>query len=645
MKNKIISAFCVTFLSFLLINAQDRKLKKAQRYFDNLEFVKAIKHYERIVAKGSNSPEVLRNLGDANYLNANYAESAKWYKKLSNLEGVILDKNTVYRYAQSLRSIKEYEASDKLIVQLNNGYKKDQRGINFKKNDDYLNNIKKRLGSYTIQNVSVNSLASDFAPSFYLDGLVFSTTRDTSGISKNIHTWNQKRFLDLFSASINDDGSLENVKKFSKKINTKLHESSSAFTKDGKTVYFTRNNAKSRGFSRDKEGVSRLKIYKSELINGNWTEGKALPFNQDDYSVAHPSLNISEDKLYFSSDMPSSLGHSDIFVVAINSDGTYSEPKNLGSKINTESKESFPFISENNVLYFSSDGHPGLGGMDVFATDLNDIENSKVVNLAEPINSISDDFSFIINDNAKKGYFASNRVNGVGSDDIYALTEVKTLELACLKSIRGVVKETESLEIIPGTTVLLLDKNGKTISSGISDENGVFKISLKCSERSFTIVANKEEHEAGRKEIETNENDLSVELFLNKIDNGAPIGADLAEYLKIEPIYFDFDKWSIREDVKQSLTKIIDYLKKHPKTKIQIGSHTDSRASKAYNMRLSDKRANSTLEYLLAQGVAQDQIRALGFGESMISNECWDGVKCDEHKHQENRRSEFIVIE
>ena len=325
-----------------------------------------------------------------------------------------LDASHMHRYAQSLRSINEYEASDRIMTKLDALKQGDSRADKFMKNRDYLENIKKRSGTYTIDNLSINSPESDFAPSFRMEGLVFTTSRDSNIVSRNVHNWNKKQFLNLYTATETSDRSFKNIMKFSEDLNTRLHESSTAFTKDGKTVYFTRSNENKGKFSRDKSGYNRLKIYRAEMVNGKWKNIQPLPFNDDSYSVAHPTLNTTEDKLYFSSDMPGTLGQSDIFVVDINADGSFGTPINLGDKINTESKETFPFISNEGVLYFASDGHPGLGGLDVFATDMNNLDYPLIVNVGEPINSRADDFSLIFNSITKKGYFASNRADGKG---------------------------------------------------------------------------------------------------------------------------------------------------------------------------------------------------------------------------------------
>ena len=644
MKNKPIYLLLASLFLLFSGNAQSKKIEKANKSFSDFNFSKAIKQYESIVENGTNSAEVYQNLGDANYLNANYKDAAKWYKELSNLGNDALDREHLYRYAQSLRSINSYEASDELLNQLNVSTKSDQRGVNFEKNRDYLEAIKARLGSYSIENMAINSSESDFAPSFHLDGLVFSTARDSNMMSKSVHNWNRKRFLNLYTATSTEDGKFRNANRFSDELNSKLHESSTAFTKDGQTVYFTRNNGKGRKFSRDKEGISRLKIYKATFENGKWGKAVALPFNSDNYSVAHPTLNKTEDQLYFSSDMPGTLGKSDIFVVDINADGSYGTPKNLGKTVNTESKESFPFIADDNVLYFASDGHPGLGGMDIFATDLKDLENSRVLNLGEPLNSSADDFSLVINSTTKKGYFASNRADGKGSDDIYALTEVKPLSLACMKTISGIVKDNNTRMIVANAKVLLYNKKNKVIAETTSDDKGAFSLEGKCAEGGFSVVAQKETYEKDMLSL-AGENKLThLELLLVKLDKEIPLGTNLVTFLNIEPIYFDFNKSFIRKDAEISLTKIIAYLRKYPAVNIQITSHTDTRASNAYNKQLSDRRAKSTLQYLINKGINPNRLSAQGFGENKLANDCADNVKCSESQHQQNRRSDFITV-
>jgi len=639
---------CFAFLCFgFFSNAQNKKMKKAQKSFDDYNFRKAINQYESLVKNGNTTPAIYQNLGDANYLNANYAEASKWYQKLEELDEKDLDIEHMYRYAQSLRSTKEYEASNELMVKLAARKQGDSRIDKFMKNRDYLAKMKKRSGTYTIDNLSINSPESDFAPSFRMEGLVFTTSRDSNIISRNIHNWNKKQFLNLYTATETSDGSFKNIMRFSENLNTKLHESSTAFTKDGKTVYFTRNNENNGKFSRDKNGYSRLKIYKAEMINGTWRNIQPLPFNNDSYSVAHPTLNNTEDKLYFSSDMPGTLGQSDIFVVDINSDGSFGTPVNLGDKINTESKETFPFISTDDVLYFASDGHPGLGGMDIFATDMKNSDYGIVVNVGEPINSNADDFSLIFNSVTNKGYFASNRADGKGDDDIYAFLELKPLDLSCYKEISGIIKNNETKELIEEARVILYNHKNEIVAETESELDGSFNLKGDCKVGDYIVIASKSKYEDGNLLLAQTDNEPieNIELFLLQIEEVAPLGTDLAKYLKLKPVFFDFDKWDITDASQISMAKIAAYLKEHPTVKIQVGSHTDARASRAYNMRLSNKRANSTSEYLLKLGIESSRLKALGLGETMITNGCIDFVICSEEEHQENRRSEFILVE
>ena len=646
MKN-IITYLCILLFISFTGNAQEKKLAKAKESFENYDYYQAIKEYETLVKRGNKDPEVFQNLGDANYLNANYEEAAKWYGELMKTNPDSLDQEHTYRYAQSLRSLKNYETSDEILDELNTKKGKDIRGNKYATNKDYLLKIKERINSYSIENLSINSPESDFAPSFSIEGLVFSSARDSNILSKNIHNWNKKRFLNLYKAQKQNDGSLSNIEEFSEDLNTKLHESSSVFTKDGKTVYFTRNNGKNGKFKRDKKGISRLKLYRATLKNGKWGNIESLPFNANDHSVAHPALNKAEDKLYFSSDMPGTYGHSDIFVVDIHADGTFGTPENLGKKINTESKESFPFIADDGVIYFSSDGHPGLGGMDIFAADINDLENSFVVNLGEPLNSTSDDFSLIFNNASKKGYFSSNRAEGKGDDDIYALEQLRPLELECYKNITGTVKNKETKTILPEAIVTLYNQNSEVIASTVSDTEGNFKLKGNCRKGDFSIVAKKDDYENDMAKFhnEGQEPISPMELLLLKIETGAPIGSDLIKHLEIAPIYFNLDKSYIREDAKIILAKIIAYMEEYPDAKIQVGSHTDSRASDNYNQRLSQRRAEATVAYIIKNGIDASRITGVGYGESQLMNDCKNNVNCPEKKHQENRRSEFIVVE
>ncbi|MGS0527451.1 hypothetical protein ACU8V7_21985 [Zobellia nedashkovskayae] len=295
--------------------AQDKKIRKADTKFTNYSYASAISSYEDLVADGYTEEEVFKNLGNANYLNANYQEASDWYGQLFQLGITDIDPEYMYRYAQTLKSLEKYDASDVWMNKFKTARSNDQRALAFGNNQDYLEQIEERSGRYELKNLGLNSKVSDFAPSFYGKDLVFSTARDSGLISKNIHRWNNGAFLNLYKASGDDQGNFTELDKLDRKLNKKTHESSTAFTKDGQTMYFTRNNSNNGKFSRDEEGISRLKIFRADLIDEEWGNIVELPFNGDSYSVAHPTLNNDETKLYFASDMPGTARESDIFSV------------------------------------------------------------------------------------------------------------------------------------------------------------------------------------------------------------------------------------------------------------------------------------------------------------------------------------------
>lgn len=637
-----------TLLSlFVLVGyAQEKQLVKAAKNYDSYAFINAIEIYEKVAEEGHKSKELFEKLGNAYYFNADLANASKWYGELFKL-GEEIAPEYYFRYAQALKSEKRYAESDKKMQEFNKLTGSDLRGTKFIKTRNYLEEIAEQSGRFRIENLGVNSPYSDFAPSFYEDNLVFSSARDTGVASRYKHKWNARPFLDLYGAEVAENGSLSNVDKFSGKLNTKYHESTSVFTKDGNTMYFTRNNYYKGKYKKDKKGINKLKIFRATRDGDRWINIEELPFNSNNYSVAHPALSVDEKKLYFASDMPGTIGMSDLYVVDINDDGTFGEPKNLGKGINTEGRENFPFISEKNEFYFSSDGHVGLGGLDIFVMNLED-EDSEIFNVGEPVNSSMDDFTFIINSTTKKGYFASNRDGGQGDDDIYSFIEMKPIQWTCEQEIIGVVKDSKTNEILAGAQVKLFDKDNQEIENTYSDVEGKFRFKrlLECDEVYFVRASKKDFNSAEVLLPKQEEAGLrSTVLLLEKEEVPFEVGDDLAKILNIPIIYFDFDKSNIRPDAAAELEKVVAVMKQYPKLKIDVRSHTDSRGTDSYNMKLSQRRNESTRAYIVSRGIDASRLIGAGYGETRHVNKCSNGVKCSEEEHQLNRRSEFIVIE
>lgn len=627
-----------------MVHSQDSKIKRAEKKFEDYAFVDAIDNYEELVKEGYSEQEIYQSLGNANYLNAKYEEAANWYGKLVDLMGDDIGATYLYRYAQVLKSTGDYKTSDKMMERFKIAKANDNRASLFFDQKDYLKNIEANSGRYKISNLDINSKVSDFSPAFYKEHIVFATARDTGITSRNIHQWNKGAFLNLYQASTNQDGGLGDIEKFSSALNTKTHESSAVFTNDGKTVYFTRNNSNDNRFKRDEKGISRLKILKAEWIDGEWKNVSELPFNADDYSVAHPALSADEKTLYFSSDMPGTMGASDIFSVSINQGGTYGEPKNLGATINTESRETFPFIS-GNTLFFASDGHPGLGGLDVFAAKL-DGSSNEVLNLGKPLNGQQDDFSFIIDTNGK-GYFASNRTGGIGDDDIYSIQENEPLQFQCLAELTGRVINEETQLPISEAQVSIVDNSGVLVTSVVSDSGGGFRVDVDCNTDNLSLVVNKEGFDSKVMEFDVLPSQLNtVEIVLSKkpVQMIPEIGADLIASLGLQPILFDLDSSEIREDASSVLKEASVFLLANKSIKIEIQSHTDAKASRSYNQRLSQARAKQTYDYLIALGVNAKNLTFKGYGESNLLNNCEIWEQCSKSENEKNRRSELIVI-
>ncbi len=635
------------FLGFFvgpMVHSQDSKIKRAEEKFEDYAFVDAIDNYEELVKKGYSEQEIYQSLGNANYLNAKYEEAANWYGKLFDLIDQDIDATYLYRYAQVLKSAGDYKTSDSIMERFKITKANDHRASLFFDQKDYLKTIEANSGRYDILNLGINSNVSDFSPSFYKEHIVFATARDTGITSRNIHQWNKGAFLNLYQASTNEDDSLGAVEKFSSTLNTKTHESSAVFTSDGSTVYFTRNNSNDNRFKRDEKGISRLKLFRAEWVDEEWKNVSELPFNADDYSVAHPALSADEKTLYFSSDMPGTIGASDIFSVSIYEDGTYGEPKNLGETINTESRETFPFVSDN-TLFFASDGHPGLGGLDVFATKL-DGSSNEVLNLGKPLNGQQDDFSFIIDINGK-GYFASNRTGGIGDDDIYSFQENEPLQFQCLAELTGVVKDAETQLPISEAQVSILDNSGALVTSVLSDFGGEFRMDVDCNTKNLSLVVNKEGFDSKVMEFDVFPSQLNtVEIVLPKRSTQMmpETGADLIASLGLQPILFDLDSSEIREDASSILKEASVFLIANESIKIEIQSHTDAKASRSYNQRLSQARAKQTYDYLITLGVNAKNLTFKGYGEGSLLNKCEIWEQCSKSENEKNRRSELIVI-
>ncbi|MGL2994041.1 OmpA family protein [Flavobacterium sp. TSSA_36] len=502
--------------------------------------------------------------------------------------------------------------------------------------------------NYTIKNIEANTKYSDFGVTFYgTTEAIYASSKKVKGSRNRKWSTNNQPYLDLYKAMITPSGEFINSEFFSKEVNSKMHESNVSFTKDMKTVYFSRDNYTNNRIKKDAKGWVLIQLYKADIDSvGNWTNIVKLPFNSDYFDCGHPSLNATDTQLFFTSNRPGTYGLTDIWGVDINKNGTYGEPFNLGPNVNTVKSEMFPYIDHDDILYFSSDGmQENFGGLDIYFTKIkNKIGVEKASNLGLPLNSSKDDFALVFKNNEKTGYFSSNRDGGKGDDDIYYFEEISNpIVLKCKQIVKGVVKDKDTQQLLPGALVTLFDSKGIKLDSIVADERAVFNFTLDC-DASYKITGKKENYTVDEKIIVTNNKtdlELGLDLFLTS-DEFALVRGKLM--IKINPIYFDLDKFYIRPDAQIELQKVVSVMKKYPKVKISLGSHTDSRGSDAYNLTLSNKRAISSKNWIVSQGIDVSRITAKGFGETELVNTCSNGINCTSEEHQENRRTEFVIV-
>ncbi len=625
-------------------------IQKADLYYDKLWYAEAAELYELALGRSqdSYSYQVVRRAGESRYFNTNMEEAFKWYDIIFDRYRDAMTPEDLFRYANAAKGTGKY-AKAKRLMRI---YDKEQENYvlsaqaeSAESRELVLDGLRNAEVIFDIQNLPINSEFSDFAPMFYdEDKVVFASAMDSSFFHTRRYKWNNQPFLDLYVAKVDSaSDQVKPAKKFSKKINTKYHEASVTFSPDGKTVYFTRNNY-GKKLKRDAKGTNHLKIYSSRLEEGEWTEAAELPFNNDNYSTGHPALTPDGKQLYFISDMPGSLGYTDIFVVDVLGEGAFSEPRNLGPEINTERREMFPYINEHS-LYFASEGHIGLGGLDIYEVPFDGGQGFlEVRNMGQPINSRLDDFSFVMNEVTQKGYFASNRQGGKGDDDIYSFKRIAK-EPVIENAITGTVSDPITGETLSEASVALLNEDGTQVKELITGPDGRFTFEDLDSNTKYVLKTKKTTYFNLDTEVATKLNETIVaDVPLKKLNDIIATEEGVMK-LKTDMIYFDFDKSYIRKDAASELNKLVEVMKEYKDMVIRVESHTDSRGNAAYNKYLSNQRANSTRDYLILQGIDTSRIEsAVGYGEERLLNECNGSIRCSSANHQINRRSEFIIV-
>jgi outer membrane protein OmpA-like peptidoglycan-associated protein len=724
----------ILFLSYSLVSligfAQTKLEKKANKDYTAYNFQKSIKEYESVKVKSNKD---MRELADAYLKVHDYKKAEQWYQTLLN--GGNSNKSDTVAYIGVLMNNQKYSEAQALMKIYKANNKNDARFDVFINDETY---IQKLIGEnrFTVKDLDINSEQEDFGAVYYNDEVIFTSSREGVKPVQRRWNWNQLPFLDLYSSKKNAEGELSELKPFQKSFNKKYHEGPVSFCKNGTVAAFTRDNYKERG----SDNVVKLELVICELKGEKWVEMVPFPFNNKDYSVGHAAFNNDGSMMFFASDMPGGFGGVDIYVTKKSSEGTWNKPENLGNKINTSGNEMFPYLHPSGLLFYSSDMLGGLGGLDIFVAQYKDSKVGKILNVGGPVNSSKDDFSFILDEQQKTGYFSSNREGGKGDDDIYAFKMLKPFSFG--KIIKGKSKDKDG-NILSSTTVQLKDDKGNIIAEVKTDDNGNFSFPVEDG-KSFQIAGTKEKYQPGmtNANFPGDESEITVDVVLEKTpeiglfalitdskskepiegvkvtittNSGTPVaefttgskgdflksltenkigdqlnynikieklgylsktatfnktiekpgninlheildvslgklevGGDLAKMIDVKPIYFDLGKYNIRKDAATELDKIVKVMNEYPTMVIELGSHTDCRSSAESNMKLSDNRAKSSADYIKKKITNPDRISGKGYGETKLKNgcACEGAVKstCTEAEHQENRRTEFIII-
>jgi outer membrane protein OmpA-like peptidoglycan-associated protein/tetratricopeptide (TPR) repeat protein len=616
--------FITTILALTIVKgyAQNKHTEKADNLFQSYQYVSAIDEYLKLTTSSKADAYAYKKLADSYYNIFNMEEAAKWYAKAITKKQ---DAETYYKYAQCLKAQGKYQEANQQMVTFSDLEPNDSRAKEFKANPNYIPTIADKDKLFDVGQTTINSKEySDFGA--FLDDsntLYFVSTRNTSNRTDK---WVDQPYLDIYQTTRSTDGKLSEAKNVSE-LNSSFHDGPVTISADGNTLFFARDGHAEGAFQKDKKSntrVSQQGIYKTTKVDGKWTNIQALPFNSKTYSVSHPSLSKDGKTLYFASNMPGGLGDTDIWKVSVNG-STYGKPENLGASVNTSDKEGFPFISDNGVLYFSSRGHQGFGGLDVYKIETK--TSSKAINLGKPVNTANDDFSFNFNTKHNAGYFSSNRD---GVDNIYTAIPV------CKSQLIAIVKDKSTGNLVSNATVEILDDKSNSIASKMTNSSGEVTYDVNCN-TTYKLQVSKLNYEIASQTTTSTSGEQKVTLDLEPSE---VIITDTEVILK--PIYFDFNKSNITEQGARELDKLVAVMKEHSSMVILVKSHTDTKGSASYNLKLSEERAQSTVQYLISKGISTDRVSGKGLGFSEPKVDCKSN--CTDEQDSQNRRSEFKIV-
>jgi peptidoglycan-associated lipoprotein len=621
-------------LTAVLSSCSSYYLKRGDAYYESMQYDKAINSYTKYVSK-TNSNSASAKLADCYRLNSDYVNAEKWYARAITQEGSAPE--NLFFYGKALMNNRKYAEAKKAFEAYRLQKPEDPLAPEFIASCDA--SLKHVADStlYGLKQVDIPQITTAFAEVNYRDGIVFAADKQEISGKEKRSGWTGRSYLDLYFSKKESNGTWSVPEPLPGEINGLYHEGPSVFNNDQTLVYFTRSNYSSaRKLGKNEKDESNLKIFSATLVDGKWTSLQMLPFNSDEYSCGHPALSPDGKTLYFVSDMPAGAGGTDIYKCTLskNKEGVdeWSQPENLGEAINTAGNEMFPYISREGILYFSSEAHNTFGGLDIFSSAWDGKSWSEPEHLQYPINTSEDDFALVLNKDGRTGYISSNR------SDLDKIYEIRLPDPVFL--LKGTVTAKENGSPLGDAVVELTLPGSNLAEVWPVNDDGSYAIKLKA-EQAYKVQAMAEGYlvpaevavsTEGRKKSDT----LVVNFQLEKMQMEKPI--------VLENIYYDLDKWKIRKDAAVELDKFAELLNNNPQINVELSAHTDARADDHYNLVLSEKRAKAAVEYLVKKGIAPSRLQWKGYGETMLVNNCGNGVSCEEQLHQQNRRTEFRII-
>lgn len=622
---------------------KSRRELRGDKHFFVYRFEKAIDAYTHTK---SLTTEGQRRLAKSYWNLGQHEQAESAYARLVNCTDCTGE--DFYSYAMILKANGKIDQSDLWMDKFATTNPDDLRAKDYKANQAKRSQLSKDDGKYKVDYLSINTEDDDYGTSYFNNQIVFASSRAKPKMIVKKYNWTGKAFGDIFVADV-DGNQLKDPENFGKKLNGKMHDGPVCFSRNNTYLAFTRNNYETER----KDRVINLEICFSTLTDGKWSDPEPFYLNNIDYSVGHPSLSADGNTMYFSSNKSGGYGGADIYKVSRNAQGTWGAAENMGTEINTEGDEMFPFFEEKNgILFFASNGRFGLGGLDIFVCPMDGANPGRVINAGAPMNTTADDFALIVDSSLDKGYLSSNRAGGKNGDDIYAVDILDGFDIG--KKIKGIAKDKNG-KIIPGTFVTLFDDNNNVLDTVTTKSDGAYAF-FADKNKTMKLTGQKEAYTDGTSPVSTYVPAYIITVDMVLLDEekevtivkAAPVGTDLGVLLVLNPIYFDLNQSFIRADAETELLKIVKTMNANPTMVVEISSYADCRESDEYNQSLSNRRAQSSVEFIKSRITKPERISGKGYGESKLVNDCaCDGAEvssCSEAEHQKNRRTEFRIV-